>query len=250
MTDKVYGDYISEKNNWSFINHAIPGANNDRIFRSTLRNMQSLIKNNNPEDVCCVLNVTNAYRGNIWLDWENIQKIDKFAEESTRFYIKEVHKRYRESSDGDYVSWNRGATQMASIVDFFKGFHKYGLLLESSDEKMLYDAFCNILLITSYFKQHNIKYLIFFANLLDNVQDLINGVSWLQDLYKDIKSDSAIMNMTSDEVFTEWAIKNNLGAFDKHLYKNDAPIALHPDTHAHKLWADVLLTKLKNLYAI
>jgi hypothetical protein len=249
MTDKVYGDYIAEKMNWELINHSVPGASNSRIFRSSLRNVQKLLKNNSPSDILCILNVTNACRGDVWLDFDDIKNVETFVESTNNPLILKSINKYKESSDGDYTSWNGADPMISDILGWFSGYHRYALKMEMSDEKYLYDAFYNILSFTSFLKERNVKYLIFFANTPDNVPELISGVEWLSDLYDEIKKDPSILSITSDEVFTEWAIKNNVGMFDK-PFSDSMSVALHPNTLGHKLWADVLLNKLKELYAI
>jgi hypothetical protein len=255
MTDKVYGDYIAEKKNWQLINHSIPASCNRRIIRSTIKNIEKLLLTNKPEDITCIIQLTNQIRGEVWVDgnragYMNAEK-DKYFNDSPKTQVMNIFNKYNEVNDGDYFSWSSyNNTFFLPSIPHFNDHHKYSIEFNDNQEQFFYDLFADSIMLESYLSQNNIKHLIFYASIPTDPLNIIVGLEWLEVVYKKLSNCPTIMNMRENngsEIFLNWAWETNQCIFDRDEYDGHFG---HPDTVAHELWADVLLTKLKNLYAI
>lgn len=253
MNNKVYGDYLSEKNNWQLINHAAPGSCNNRIIRSSIYNIQRLLLTQNSADIICILNMTMPARGEVWLDDAGLNLLFDYAKNKLKNdRLVRIMERVKLADDGYYLSWTPASAHIFhDLFEWFPGYYKHNLLLESSEEKFLYDLFSDLLMFTSYMKSRKIKYLIFFAHSISKKSKaVINHSDCFNPMYKEICSDNAILNL-DDEVFLTWARANNYKFFeDDNKFQLFTNAPGHPDTVAHAAWAEYLDNKLKSLYEI
>lgn len=244
MTTKVYGDFLAEKLNAELINHSVPASCNDRIFRSTFRNIADL---KDQEEVVCILNISQIYRSEIWLDSTQQQILAEVTPTGLRTAAtNKILNTYQKTNDGDYASFIFNHPGIVSYHPLYKQLEKNAIVFNHY-EREYYELFYKLTMLTSYFKQHNIKYLIFAGtNLLD--YDLLEDLPWISAVKKGAISDPAILNFEKEN-FCQWAYYNGYRNYEL-VVDPVNPWTGHPDEHAHAAWADFLYNKLKDLYEI
>lgn len=243
LTDKVYGDYLAEKLNIPLINHSALAASNDRIIRSTVRNLQKILKTE--KDIICVLNLTTLTRVDLW---GNDNKLQSNKSPIT----KEFFDRYKKANDGDYISFNISSEVMHKSTESIPEFDIQikSFLANYHYEKEWYELYYRLFMLITYFKQNNIKYLIFAgAPLSESASVLDPNLEWISVFRDPIINDPAILNF-DDINFRHWAHDNGYKSFDGHIWPMDPtgrPYG-HPGPAAHAAWADFLYNKLTELY--
>jgi hypothetical protein len=244
-TDKVYGDYLAEKIGAQLINHAIPGSCNSQIIRSTVRNLQEIIPTK--QEILCVLNISVLSRYDLW---DTNSKLRDSTPSSGHSYDNShsiVVDKLKKINDGEYVSYMADEPWTATQFDKFP---EYALQLKSevlnyNYEQRWYDLYYQLYMLIMYFKQNNIKYLIFAAtDLLKFDGPLDHSLGWISAFRDSIVADPAVLNFDTIN-FCDWATSKGFEYFDKHKYGETAG---HPCTKAHDAWADFLYNKLTELY--
>lgn len=247
-TDKSYGNYLSEKLTVPLINHAVNGASNNKIFRSTVRNLQKIIKTE--KDIICVLNISTLFRIDLWDSEHKIrQTVIKGDNPKVAQFMRS---QLQSANDGECISCTCADTYMHSVIDQFP---EYALQFKSfvtnyNYEQAYYDLYYQLFMLVTYLKQNNIKYLIFAgAQLHEHDGSLDHHLDWISTFRDPIINDPAILDFEKIN-FCHWAYDNGHKTFDGHLWRLDPtgrPYG-HPDTKAHAAWADFLYNKLTELY--
>jgi len=81
---KNYGDYLSEMYTQPLMHKGIPGSSNNRIFRTTTRDILKL-KNQNINDIKVVIGLTFIYRTEIWIEDHGIEAWTQFKFDDGEF---------------------------------------------------------------------------------------------------------------------------------------------------------------------
>lgn len=244
-TDKVYGDYLAEKIGAQLINHAIPGSCNSQIIRSTVRNLQEIIPTQ--KEIICVLNISLLPRYDLWDTNSKLRNSKPSSHGYGRSHDLVVNK-LNKANDGEYVSYMSDEPWTATLMDKFP---EYALQLKSevvnyNYEQRWYELYYQLFMLIAYFKQNNIKYLIFAgADLITFDGPLDYSLGWISAFRDPIIADPAVLNFGTIN-FCDWAASNGFENFDKHMYGPDQ--FGHPCTKAHDAWADFLYNKLTELY--
>lgn len=244
LTGKTYGDYLAEKLKATVINHASPGASNSKIFRSTVRNLQELIKTK--KDIICVLNVSVLRRADLW---DTERKLRTAMKKQPGLEPKVVEL-LDNVNDGEYVSFShhRSLDLINQFADYSAALQSY--VLNCQYEQAVYDLYYELFMLITYFKQHNIKYLIFSGTTMDKeLESLDYTLEWISEFRNPVINDPAVLDF--DKInFCHWAYDNGYEFFDENKWPTDhtgRPYG-HPDTKAHDAWADFLYNKLNELY--
>lgn len=244
MTTKVYADFLAERLNCQFINHSIPASSNNRIIRSSLRNLNSLKKIH--DEIICVINITQPFRSEIWMNDD--QSLEVVKKSSLTDFDHKILEKYRLSDDGKFKSFIYGDELLPiRVLRQFNNFEKYNLYFLDA-EKAYYQLFLDLLAFVSFCKNFNIRYLVFSGSKLIDYDLVDKSSSFMKDLYEDLKNDQGILNF-EDINFCQWTITNGYGFFEKESEIENFTVG-HPDVKAHNAWADFLYNKLKAVYSL
>jgi hypothetical protein len=218
---KRYSEYLSEYLNCESINAAISGSCNSRIFRTSLRDLIKLRQQHN--NIVAVISLSFPLRTELWdLTLGN-------------------HNRFK--NDGDFTSiqtttsknWrNEANTSNSKYKNFVDQWLRW-YSIEAETVKMLQD----ILLLTSWCKGNNIKYVIFSGPLQEPV-DL--SASFIKPFFDEVTKDKNIINIF-EKSFTSWCIANNftpIDNFSQEVLGNIYNIGHHGEA-AHRAFASYLI---------
>lgn len=245
METPVYGDFLAKKLGATLINHSLPGACNERIFRSSVRNLQILRETE--KDIICVINITQITRSELWLDPDRRSELESIVMSQMTPTQLKIVQRYIDSNDGDYHSYLYGEDTVHRNIPGFNGLEKYTVLFDHY-EKSYYNLLYQLLMFTSYCKLNGIKYLLFAGTNMIRYDILDKNLRWLTSFSKDLDNDPAILKF--EEInFCQWAYYNGYRNYES-IIDPVNPWTGHPDERAHAAWADFLYNKLNELYEI
>lgn len=230
---KVYGDFLSEKLNCQSINHSMPASCNDRIIRSTIRNLEKLKASD--QDIVCVINLSTLARSELW-DAECKIKQNLKLEKSPVLQL--IVDRLDKSNDGDFINYIINEPLSSHLTDQVPEYalHVKSTVLNFHPEKEFYNLYYRLFMLICYLKQNKIKYLIFAgSSFWESISD--SDLDWITTFKNPVMSDHAVLDFETLN-FCKWAKDNNLKFFDE----------VHPGEAAHAAWADLLYNKLTKLY--
>ena len=242
MTTKVYADFLSEKLKCKSINHSIPASSNKRIIRSTVRNLLSLKQNY--KNIICVVNITQPYRYEVWLNESHLDILRKKTQLNDFDY--KILEKYRNADDGMFKSFIFGDKLLPlRVLPHFNDLEN-NVLHFLDDETVYYQLFVDILLFTNFCKVNDIKYLIFAGTKLAYYDSIDKEFSYIKDFYRQVINDPAVLDFESLN-FCGWTKSNGYNFFEKENEIENFTTG-HPDQQAHEIWSEILYQKLKSLY--
>ena len=215
---KRYSEFLGENLQCDVINNSISGSCNDRIFRTSLRDLIELKSKHS--HIIAVISLTFPIRTELW-----DQRI-----ENNRFV-----------NDGEFTSiqpekiWFHNTDDSTiEYEDFCKQFITY-YNIEAETTKLLQ----NIILLTSWCKHNNIKYVIVSGPLQEPIDVL---APFVKNFYDVILNDNNIINIFENS-FTEWCISQGFVPIDNYTQKihGKTHIIGHHGEKAHKAFADFLI---------
>ena len=226
MSDgKRYSDYLEELLQCTSINAAVSGSCNNRIFRTSLRDLIELKQTTN-EDIVAVIALSFTIRTELW---DRTHLINK----------------WRTSNDGDFLSlqfatspnWFSKKDQVSSSNGSYKNYSRQWMEwfnIEAETTKLLQE----IILLTSWCDNNNIKYVLFSSALhhpIDFTAPFINS------FYELINSNKNIINIFKQS-FTEYCIINEHIPIDDYSQEMNGKkyIIGHHGEEAHKDFANYI----------
>lgn len=202
----IWVDYLSDITKKSVVNHAMPGSNNDRIFRSSLDYL-----NNNPCELV-ILGTSFITREEFWDDTTDFTHT--IHPDEQKLGSKFITSQFKEDKYDLFRS--------RKLFDF---------------HKPIVDYYFNLYLFSVFCKSKNIKYFIFSA-----AQNYFNGEFWdpsfltyLKNLtfYKEVIQDKNIWD-TQSFCLWNWKQARKLPGDTGHLI----------DDESHKMFAEFLYNEL------
>jgi len=227
---KRYSEFLAESLGAESVNAAVNGSCNDRILRSSLRDLINLKKQH--DDIVAVISLSFILRTELW------------NRDSSR------QDQYVNSGDGDFASYqftidkNWFKNISADIIDAEytpKKCYDYGINwlmwfdVEAETTKLLQQ----VLLFTHWCKYNNVKYVIFSGPLQEPVSF---DASFISPFYEQLQLDSNVINMF-EKSFTEWCDQQGYKSLDDHttIIHDKTYNCGHQGQEAHRAWADHLL---------
>ncbi len=133
---KVYADFIASALGADLVNKGINGSCNDRIFRTTVRDLIE-IREKTLEDVLVLISVASLYRYEYWGNTHS-------------------------DNDGNFQSFQIGSLtdKNNSYPQEIKEFAKHWFVSQTDYEAMMLKLYYNLVVLTTFLKANNFKYLI------------------------------------------------------------------------------------------
>lgn len=190
---------LSKKLGWNCVDNAEPGASNARIFRTTIKDCVRL-KNTTSEKIFALIQLTYLHRTEI-PDF-NAPNPDKFIS-------------LKPSSFGEKYNKN--------IIEYLDLYFRF-----FDDSSLATYLMTNVIMLSSFFKQQSIDYLIYFG------PEHCDSISWnSQELFSHIQQDSNILDFrtffmlgltdTPEKHPTADGMKNISEYFYKLIVRRDEP---------------------------
>lgn len=204
---QVYSKFIAEHFNATLINSGKPGSCNDRIFRTTVRDLLELTTNNK-EEILVLISIATSYRFEYWSN-----TADK--------------------NDGHFKSelfWDPS-------VDT-KNLSKELLLLYNEDAEIT-KLYCNLVLLTTFLKSLGVKYLIWSGS--NTYKNIDFQAPFVNNFFKMIQNDKNVIPFDKFN-FCSYCLGNNHVPYDYDLYKDHG----HHGASAHKDFANYLIENYLN----
>lgn len=218
---RCYGDFLAEHLQCKVTNAAIPGSSNRRIFRTSLRDLMSLKQTH--KDIVAVISLSFPLRTEIWDP--NVIGRNQFV------------------NDGEFISvqttrsknwfFNRSETTTSKYQDYINEWLRW-YNIEAETVELLKE----IILLTTWCKQYNIRYVIFSGPLQEPVDF---ESSFISSFYKELANDPNIINIFEFS-FTEWCVKRGhqpIDDYTQEIHGTTYSIG-HQSETAHKDFAKFL----------
>lgn len=232
-TGKNTGDFLSNKLQTKVINNSIPGSSNERILRTTLRDIISL-KNTTKEKITAIISLSFIYRKSIW---------DPIGQD----------RRWKQSNDGEFACYQlfRGEDWLAKFLknenfnDVPNHLKKYSKELATffNAKAEVTNLLQSIELISTWFENNNIDYIIFSGPQQEDKIDFT--APFVESFYQSVTEKKNILNPWEFS-FCEYCISQGFTGFDYNRYGKYA----HHGEEAHGKFADFLLEKYNLLYEV
>ena len=218
----TYPDYIAKKSMLDLKNSAVQGSNNNRIIRSSIIEIDKLIKQN--KKLLIIIGLSFIRRQETWEDVNFLQSYDNIPDKR------------------DFPFKNIGSTYGPISVDYALEFAskdrlnylKTKILHENYNmPHIILNFYMTLYLFVNWLEKNNLNYYIFSA--ADNKNESTDYYDCLDDIefVKEIKNNKNIENI-HDFNFLDWS-KN---------YDSEAEKTGHLSPEGHKKMADFLHKKL------
>lgn len=220
---KRYSEFLSEKIGCDYVNTAISGSCNSRIFRTSLRDLMEVKQEHS--DIIAVISLSFLLRSEIW---------QRSKTSENRF-----------TNDGDFVSVHCAKTKtwfdrIFQEYDETFDYEKYSTFrmrwfdTEAETTNLLKD----LILFSSWCKLNHVKYLIFSGVLQESVDF---KAPFINSFYKEMKSDPCIID-PFETCFTEWCLNRGhkpIDAYTSIIQDKEYNIGHHGQA-AHEDFANYL----------
>ena len=229
---KNFGKYLSEIRNTELIHRGIQGSCNDRIFRTTTRDLLNLHAQN-VKDVIVLVSLTFWFRTELWYEDHNLEKWYKFGD-----------------SDGQFISISPVKNSTWKISDYFtldkkdkipseiKNYLKYFVLTKNRDGSII-KILHNAVLLNRFCNDIGYKLIIFYG--ADDTKDT-RGVDKTMPAIIDFKKELDKSNSFDllDFSFCEYYYKLGHKPYDYDINGKYG----HHGSKVHKLFAEKLNEKI------
>ena len=202
----VYSEFISKNFNCELVNHGIGGGCNERIFRTSVRDILNILEHNSRNDILVLIGLTNTFRGEYWSLAPSLHQ-DGHFKSFTAVEISGVAKKYQQA--------------LYKIYD---------------QEAAITNLLTQLVMFTGFLKDQQIKYLIWSNS--QHLKPIDFTMDFIKPFYQHISKDSNILSLF-DFNFCDFSKKNGYPTMDKPYDQGG-----HPNTHAHKHFAEFLMTKI------
>jgi hypothetical protein len=223
---KRYSDFLSTELNCDVVNAAKPCSCNDRILRTSLRDLLSLRKIHN--DITVLISLSFIVRTEVW---------------------DTLNRSAQPTDDGDFISY-----QFFNGSDWVEKFkmgkntstapsylNKYGIEWTKlyDPEAEITKLFTELIMFIAWCENNNIKYLIFNGGTpLENID---YSAPFVSSFKQELDKNPRVLNLTEFS-FGGYSLANGYIPYDADIYG----IKGHPGEDAHKNFANFLLENYLN----
>lgn len=222
---KNYGEYLSEKYNQKLLHKGISGSSNNRIFRTTTRDLLKL-KNEEISNVKVIIGLSFIFRTELWIEDHNIKRWTQF-----------------EFDDGEFASfqpvhnidwWTTEPKLSTEIPSQYQNYAKEWVYSNHPDS-LIINTIYQASLIKNLCELLGYKFIVFWA--ADNTKDTIR-IDPEMDSIKEFSKEFNESNSIDLVNFSFVKHYYDLGyePFDFEVYGKHG----HPNTNVHKLFAHTL----------
>lgn len=223
---KNYGDYLSDITGKNLMHKGIKGSSNDRIFRTTTRDLLKL-KQNGINDCLVCLGLTFWFRTEIWIENHGIDKWYKFGYDDGEFVS------FQAITDTNWFGKN---AINKDIPDLYKNYIKEWVTTVNVDSAIV-NTLYHACLLLNLCKSLGYKLLIFWAaDVSEDICRIDKNLDSLRDFYKQFNDKNSFDLL--QYCFVKDCFDSGYKPFDSE-YKHG-----HPDTNAHKEFANKICNKL------
>jgi len=220
---KNYGDYLSEYYNEKLLHKGIPGSSNNRIFRTTTRDILKL-KNQNITNVKVVIGLTFIFRTEIWIENHGIETWTKFEFDDGEFAS------FQAAKNSDW--WTKGPrTKLPSIAQPYKNYFKEWMISNPADG-LVVNTIYEASLLKNLCENLGYKFIIFWA------ADAAEDTARIDSTMDAVKEFSNEFNETNSiDLFNFSFVKHYFDLGYKPYDFNEYGKHGHPDTNVHEIFA-------------
>ena len=202
----VYSDLVAKNLHAELINHGLSGSCNERIFRTTVRDILNILGAHKSNDVLVLIGLTNTFRSEYW---------------ST------LPGKYQ---DGHFRSFTV-SDQSGEAKNYQQEFYKM-----YDQEAAITNLLHQLVMLTGFLKSQKVKYLIWTNT--PHLTPIDFDADFVQPFYKSITQDADVLTLF-DFNFCEFARAHGHPTMDQPYEQGG-----HPNAQAHKDFADFLMTKI------
>lgn len=202
----VYSEVVAEKLQADLINHGLSGSCNERIFRTSVRDILNLLTNHNASDILVLVGLTNTFRSEYWAE------------------------RPAKHQDGHFKSFT-ASDQSGPVAKYQQEFYRL-YDQEAATTNLLHQ----LVMFTGFLQNHHVKYLI-WANT-PHLKKIDFDADFVRPFYHSISANHNILPLF-DFNFCDFAQMQGHNTMDQPYNKGG-----HPCAEAHKDFADYILQKL------
>lgn len=225
---KNYGDFLSAMYNQPLVHKGVTGSSNNRIFRTTTRDILKF-KKQNISDVKVVVGLSFIYRTEIWIPDHGIEKF-------TQWHF----------DDGEFASfqavtnnawWNLGPEVGSMCPDIYKNYLKEWIVSNHA-ESLVINTIYQASLIKNLCENLGYKFIIFWAaDCTQDTQIIDPNLDVLKEFSNEFDETNSIDLYNFS--FTKYYFDLGYKPYDFDKYDKYG----HPDSKVHNLFA-------KKLYSI
>jgi hypothetical protein len=217
-----YGDYLSEMYTQSLMHKGIPGSSNNRIFRTTTRDILKL-KNQNVTDVKVVIGLTFIYRTEIWIEDHGIEEWTQFNFDDGEFAS------FQSATDSDWFTAGVLDNQYTPLE--YKNYLKEWMISTPADG-LVVNTIYQASLLKNLCENLGYKFIIFWA--ADSAEDTAR-IDSTMDAVKEFSNEFNETN--SIDLFNFSFVKHYFDLGYKPYDYNEYGKHGHPDTNVHEIFA-------------
>ena len=206
---KVYSEFVADYFGATFINSGIASACNERIIRTSVRDILNIIKSNDPSSVLVLIGVTNTFRGELWGSTPALH------------------------NDGHFYSFT-------STTDFSKNSYLKEFYKAYDQEAASTNLCCQLVMLTSMLDYFNIRYLI-WANT-PHLKAIDWSANFVKPFYETIENNKNIISLF-DFNFIDYIKNLGYEPLDKPYDQGG-----HANEMAHKEFSKFLIKKINDLH--
>ena len=175
----VYSDFIAKKLNAELINHGIGGSCNERIFRTSTRDILKILNEHDAKNILALIGLTNTFRGEFW---------------GTALATHQ---------DGHFQSF----TATSAVENYTQEFYKM-----YDQEAAITNLLSQLVVFVGWLKHLNIRYLV-WANS-PHLKPINFAENFIEPFYKNISQDAGILSLF-DFNFCDFSQQNDYQTFDR-----------------------------------
>ena len=175
----MYSDFIAKHLNAELINHGIGGSCNERIFRTSTRDILKILDKHNANNILVLIGLTNTFRGEFWSTTPALHQ------------------------DGHFESFTSSIVDNSYTREFYRMYDQEGAIT---------NLLSQLVAFTGWLKHLNIQYLIWTNT--PHLKPINFAQNFVKSLYKNISQDAGILSLF-DFNFCDFSQQNNYQTFDR-----------------------------------
>lgn len=224
---KRYSDFLGDYLHCQSVNAGIVGSSNNRILRTSLRDLIQYKKSHN--EIIAVISLSFLMRTEVW-------------------DITHKEQKWRESGDGDFFSvqftedknWISlsAANRVKQLDKQYKELAINWLEWYNVEAKTT-ELLQNLILFSSWCNENNVRYVIFSGPLQESIDFT---APFVYSFYEEVNKNKNIINIF-EQSFLEWCTQQGFNSIDHYNYvvNGHSKSAGHQGEAAHLAWANYLL---------
>ena len=228
---KNYGNYLSEIYNQPLMHKGIPGSSNNRILRTTTRDLLKL-KNQNVTDVKVVIGLSFSFRTEIWIEDHGIEKWTQFEFDDGEFAS------FQAARNTDWWEVGPDPSQLPHIAQPYKNYLKEWIMSNPADGLVI-NTIYQTSLLKNLCENLGYKFIVFWA--ADSTEDTAR-IDPEMDAVKEFSNEFDETN--SIDLFNFSFVKHYFDLGYKPYDFDEFGKHGHPDTNVH----DIFAKRLYNMF--